>query len=262
MLDDDDILASMRKPPAPNETWRAVVIADQSNIKYFNGTVQRIRQLGIENINVFCPGALTVPQRYDFMLHRDHKVRRSLDVWKMALSTCGLTYTQSSAYFLIVEPGVYFWEQLPVYCESVIPQNELAVWCPATPASLWPDRPMSKPNCPEAFGWCPELVDASIEYQHCFILTGHMMTLLAAYLEPIKTGHVGSVLACELGKRHVPYYFHTPAICSACEATKTSSNFIGVAYDKLAQSDMRQNNFKLPNNRARSRRGRATFMES
>jgi len=212
--------------------------------------------IGISDIDIFAEASVRISKRWDHATHQDASWTNPFRLWRGAFELAGAAYTSKTDLFLVVRPGCYLWEQLPVYCESTIDRNVIGVWSPLTPNRIFPTQAVPRPTCrrknrdqPE-MNWCPMQVNADVSVHQCLVMTGHMLALAAAYLPPVKPAtnsdemrldgmHIGSVLAYSLGMRRVPYYFSYPSLAQVDDVNYMTSEFIGVN-THVPQKDMRR----------------------
>ena len=226
--------------------WRALLMVQKDDVKYMDETIQRLRQLGIPEIHVFAEAKVRISKRFDTSLHQDARWTSPYELWKGATAIAGDIYTSQTDLFLVCRPDVYFWEQLPVYCENTIPRNEIGIWCPLTPNRVFPSENIQRPRCKGDWGWCPTQVTPDVEQHHCFVVTGHMLSLMAFYMPHLEEpAHVGCTLSQALGRRGIPYYFHTPSLATVgTDVNYTANDFVGLTHH-MNQKDMKEQDLIL-----------------
>lgn len=229
------------------EFWRAVVVIEKDQSSLIDPTIRSIRLAGIDNIHLVVAPGVRVSKSYDHIAHQAARGEweDSYSLWRGGLDLVSNVYASRSQLFLVVRPGLTLWEQLLTYCEATIPRDKVAVWSPFTPDRLFATSSPSKPDCGKPWGWCPHPVSRDMISSHCFVMTGHVMTLMANYLPPIESGaNVSSMVAEHLGRRNVPFYFHTPSLAKATGHELEASDFTGVSF-RMSQKVMRRKNFIL-----------------
>lgn len=253
MKSSDEILASFRQSKAKESLWRAIMVVTPQTVKDLSATVTRLHQIGIEDVHVFATAATSTPKHPPYSVAKDKNAKTPFDAFKLAVETSINTYGSSTMYFLFCEPGVYFYSRLPLYCEQTIDTDRIAVWCPAAPYTLFPDKPGSSPPCDEEqFGWCPTVIDSTVEYRECMIMSPYVLAMTKTLLDTIEIpGDLGTTLSAAYAKFAVPYMFHRQSLVTRGGNT---TNFVGVTYEGVKQVEMRNNNFMLkPVSRRRRR---------
>lgn len=238
---------------ATEEMWRAVVIIEKDQSKEIDPTVRRLRNLGIENIHLVVAPSVRVSKAYDHISHQADEAEwgDSYSLFRGGIDLISNVYASRSELFLVIRPHVSVWGQLLTYCEYTIPRDKVAVWCPLNPDRLFPTSRPTKADCgPENFGWCPHPVSRDMSSSDCFVMSGHVLTLMASYLPPLEDGAaVASMIAEHLGRRNVPFYFHTPSLATSAEFGLAAEDFVGVPYH-LNQKDMTDYEFVLEDSAA------------
>lgn len=211
-----------------------------------SAAMQSLLHIGIDEIDIFAEASVRIPKRWDHAVHQDPRWVSPYLLWKNALELAGSAYADRTDLFLVVRPGCYLWEQLPVYCENTVDRNLVAVWSPLTPSRIFPSSSNSRPTCSRRndsqprMHWCPMYVNPDVSVHHCFVLTGHMLALMAAYLPETKPPgvsddmridglNIGSALSYTLSRRRVPYYFSSPSLVQVDDCEYSADDFIGVS---------------------------------
>lgn len=243
--DIDDIVRSFRVKRKSIDTWRVIIMVHPEDVGELDTTIDRLQKIGLDQIHVCAQTGLRLSKKFDYAKHQEDNWHNPYTMWKESLSNIGNIYTSQSPMFLIIRPGVYVWEQLPTYCEYQIPQNVVGIWCPLKPKRVYPTAERTQPRCTVAvdraadWGWCPAQADADMEIHHCFVVTGYMLTLMSAYMPFFEEDrHVGSVLAAEMGRKYIPYYFHTPSLATCKDPNYQPNDMVGLSFH-MSQADMR-----------------------
>jgi hypothetical protein len=225
--------------------WRAILIVQKEDLPKLDISIQRLHSIGITTIHLFVQAGLRISQRFDHAPHQDPEWDNPYKLWKGATTLAGKIYSSTSELFLVSRPGCYYWEQLPTYCEYHVDRTKFAVWSPHTPTRVFPSENITRPRCVGSFGWCETQVHADVEAHHCFVVSGHTLSLIGAYLPENPDGAaVGCSIAYELGRRRVPYMFHLPSLVQHEDQNFHAMDFVGVSFH-MNQSDMRAQNFIL-----------------
>lgn len=220
------------------DLWRAILIVQKEDAKKMDLAIQWMFRLGITTIHIFAEAGVRISQRYDHALHQDSSWDCPYKLWKGAAEIAGNVYSSESELFLVSRPGCYFWEQLLVYCEKQVNRKEVAVWCPLTPNRVFPDANIVRPRCKGDWGWCPTQVQADVEMHHCFVVTGHVLSLMGFYLPPNPDcAPVGCSLAYELGRRGIPYMFHMPSLVDVDDINVTAADYVS-SHFSMNQKEM------------------------
>lgn len=228
--------------------WRAVLLIQQDEGKQLDLAVQRIRSLGITEIHIFAEAGVRISKRFDHSLHQDATWDSPYKLWRGATEIMGGVYSADTELFLVTRPGCTYWDQLPVFCERTIDRSVVAVWSPLTPTRVFPSENDQRPRCktdkPSVPTWCPTQVHADVGVHHCFVVTGHVLSLMRAYLPVNPEGaDVGCTLAYELGRRSVPYMFAIPSVVQfQSDVNYSTHDFVSCAFH-INQTDLREQSF-------------------
>ena len=228
-----------------DELWRAVLVIEKDQGKLIDPSIRMLRQTGIDNIHLIVAPGVRVSKTYDCISHqaKDGEWGDSYSMWRGGLDLISNVFASRSELFLVIRPQITIWEQLLVYCEKTIPRDKVAIWSPFTPDRLFPTSRPERPPSDGTFKWCRVQPSRDMVTSHCFVMTGHAMTLMASYLPPLEEGgQVSSMIAEHLGRRNVPFYFHTPSLANATDHELVSTDFVGVAYH-MPQRSMRAKKF-------------------
>lgn len=240
-------LPKIQRPPS--EVWKAVIVAVNETREQIDDTVIRLRHLGIESIHITAGPSVRVNKKWDIIVHQDKTWSNTYKLWRDTIQIFAKTFSNQADYFLLVRPGAWIWEQLPVYCELTIPPGLVGLWSPFTPNRVFPDESRQRPSCDGQFGWCPAYLNANFTAGYCYVATSHGLTLAAAYLpeEPSLGKNVTGSIGVALTKHQLPVYFHIPSLIAYPAPNCLSDDFIGVSYE-MSQTDMRNSNFILEPN--------------
>lgn len=226
------------------ETWRAVVLIEHDESKYIDPTIRTVRALGIENIHLMVSPSVRISKQYDVIAHQAEpgEWEDSYSLFRGSMELISGVYSARSDYFLVIRPGVTVWDQLLTYCECTIPKDVVAVWSPLTPDRCFPTSYPDRPTCSGEWGWCPYPVNRDLSTSHCYVMTGHVMTLLGAYLPALDDSvEVSSMVAEQMSRRRIKCYFHLPSLATVTGSKERlgASDFVGVSH-YMSQKQMRR----------------------